>query len=49
MRELTLPLTNDTHIPILQVLRRIIYKDGGGFKIAQKRYKPRRKRNATTA
>lgn len=26
MREQNLPLTNDTTIPILQVLRRIIYK-----------------------
>ena len=47
MREQNLPLTNDTNIPILQVLRRLIYKDGGGLKIAQRTYKPRRKGNAT--
>lgn len=49
MRDQNLPLTNDTTIPILQVLRRIIYKKGGGLKMATRKYKQRRVRNATAA
>lgn len=36
--------TNQSEIPILQVLRRIIKRDGT-MKCAVRKYKPRRKRN----